>query len=191
MISLAPAFLVSMPQLVDRNFAQTVILLCSHSEQDGAFGLVVNRPATTRGRLMVSLDPPINTDREIEIWLGGPVDPQCSWMLVARAPDDPPGEFSEIAAGDRPIAEGLYLSTSPKLLRRLLEPAPPPRARLIVGYSGWGPGQLEDELADSAWLVSKVDTGLIFDTPPDQMWTTALRRLGTDPAALQSGRGVH
>ncbi len=87
------------------------------------------------------------------------------------------------------IAEGLYLSTSPDLLRRVLEPDPPPRTRLIVGYSGWGPGQLEAELEESAWLLSDVDRDLIFDTPPERMWEAAIRRLGADPAALQMSRG--
>ena len=89
------------------------------------------------------------------------------------------------------IADGLSLSTSPDLLRRLLEPEPPPNARLIVGYSGWGPGQLEAELNASAWLIGDVDRELIFNTPSDRMWETAIRRLGADPATLQMSRGVH
>jgi putative transcriptional regulator len=89
------------------------------------------------------------------------------------------------------IADGLYLSTSPDLLRRLLEPSPPDRTRLIVGYSGWGAGQLELELNESAWLISDVDADLIFNTPPESMWEAAIRRLGADPAALQMSRGVH
>jgi len=184
MTSLAPAFLLSMPQLRDPNFNRTVVLLCKHSE-DGAFGLVVNRPLTTTGRIVVNLDPPISTDREIEVWVGGPVEPQRSWMLavgdIVRSED-----FSGM-----PIAPGLSLTTSPALLRRLLEPEPPPYARLIVGYSGWSPGQLEAELQESAWLVSDVDPQLIFNTPPDRMWEAAIRRLGADPATLQTSRGVH
>ena len=89
------------------------------------------------------------------------------------------------------IADDLYLSTSPDLLRQLLGPAPPPRTRLILGYSGWGPGQLEYELEASAWLMTDVDSDLIFRTPPEQMWEAAIRRLGADPATLQMSRGVH
>jgi putative transcriptional regulator len=96
----------------------------------------------------------------------------------------------ELISGMR-IADGLYLSTSPDLLRRLLEPDPPPRTRLVVGYSGWGPGQLEAELTASAWLMSDIDRELIFSTPPERMWETAIRRLGADPATLQMSRGVH
>ena len=182
--SLAPALLLSMPQMIDPNFSRTVVLLCTHNK-DGAFGLVVNRPIVTSGLVTVNLDPPVATDREMQIWVGGPVSPQQSWLLVGEEPD---------AAGDgrgERIADNLYLSTSPDLLRRLLEPNPPPRARLIVGYSGWAPGQLESELEESAWLISDVDRDLLFKTPPDRLWETAIRRIGADPATLQMSRGVH
>jgi putative transcriptional regulator len=183
--SLAPAFLLSMPQMVDPNFARTVVLLCKHSEE-GAFGLVVNRPMLTSGRVVVNLDPPVSTERELQVWIGGPVEPERSWMLVG---EEPP-EDDESAGGLR-IASGLYLSTSPNLLRRSLDPAPPPRTRLVVGYSGWGPGQLERELTASAWLLSDVDADLVFNTPPECIWEAAIRRLGADPAMLQMSKGVH
>jgi putative transcriptional regulator len=182
--SLAPALLLSMPQLVAPNFNRTVVLLCKHSE-DGAFGLVVNRPLVTSGRVVINTDPPIETERELDVWIGGPVEPHGSWMLVGGEPDE------DEALRGMSIADGLYLSTSPDLLRRLLEPSPPDRTRLIVGYSGWGAGQLELELNESAWLISDVDADLIFNTPPESMWEAAIRRLGADPAALQMSRGVH
>jgi len=181
MRSLAPALLLSMPQMRDPNFARSVVLLCKHNDE-GAFGLVMNRPLVTTGRVVVSLDPPVSTERELEVWIGGPVEPGSSWILVGG----PQEKF-----GGVPIAEGLSLSTSPDLLRRLLEPDPPANTRLIVGYSGWGPGQLEMELEESAWLLSDVDPALLFATPPEQMWEQAIRRLGADPATLQMSRGVH
>ena len=181
--SLAPTFLLSMPQMADPNFARSVVLLCKHNDE-GAFGLVVNRPLVTTGTVIVNLDPPVETERELEIWIGGPVEPQSSWMLV--------GDYEQqTGRGGMHIIEGLYLSTSPERLGRLLEPNPPPRTRLIIGYSGWGPGQLEAELESSAWLMSEVSADLIFSTPPDQMWERAIRRLGADPAALSMSRGVH
>ena len=195
--SLAPALLLSMPQLMDPNFSRTVVLLCKHSE-DGAFGLVVNRPLVTSGRVIVNVDssderlhaePPTEFVREdLQVWIGGPVEPERSWILVGRDPD----ERDDISGvpGVR-VADRLSLSTSPDLLQRLLAPEPPSRARLIVGYSGWGPGQLEAELEASAWLLSDVDGDLIFTTPPERMWEAAIRRLGADPAALQMSRGVH
>jgi len=127
----------------------------------------------------------VSTDRELQVWLGGPVEQQKSWILVGQEPDD-----EEHLTAIR-VAERLYLSTSPDLLRRLLEPSPPPLARLIVGYAGWGPGQLEAELEQSSWLMSDVDRDLIFNTPPENLWEAAIRRLGADPAALQMSRGVH
>jgi putative transcriptional regulator len=182
MNSLAPSLLLSMPQLTDPNFNRTVVLLCKHSDE-GAFGLVVNRPLVTTGRIVVNLDPPVSPERDLQVWVGGPVEPQRSWILVGEEPDDD-------IKGVR-IADAMYLSTSPDLLRRLLEPAPPARARLMVGYSGWGPGQLEAELHASAWLISDVDRDLIFNTPAERMWEAAIRRLGADPASLQTSRGVH
>jgi putative transcriptional regulator len=158
-----------MPQLVDPNFNRTVVLLCKHTDE-GAFGLVVNRPLVT-------------TNRDLEVWVGGPVEQERSWILTADNVDE--------EAPAVPIADGLYLSTSPHLLRRLLAPNPPSNARLIVGYSGWGPGQLEMELNASAWLIGDVDRDLVFNTPADRMWETAIRRLGADPATLQISRGVH
>ena len=182
--SLAPAFLVSMPQLTDPNFNRAVVLLCKHNEE-GAFGLVVNRPLVTTGRVVVNLEPPVSTERELEMWFGGPVEPQSSWMLVGDDMEEP------TSLGGMQIVEGLRLSTSRDRLRRLLEPNSPPRTRLIVGYSGWGPGQLEAELEESAWLLSDVSRELIFGTAPELMWERAIRRLGADPAALQMSRGVH
>jgi putative transcriptional regulator len=181
--SLAPSLLLSMPQLVDPNFSRTVVLLCRHSEE-GALGVVVNRPLVTTGRVTVNLDPPVSTDRELQVWIGGPVEQHRSWVLVGEEPE-------EHDSGGVKVADKLYLSTSPDLLLRLLGPAPPAQARLIVGYSGWAPGQLEAELQASSWLLSDVDYGLIFDTPPEQMWELAIRRLGADPATLQVSRGVH
>jgi len=63
--------------------------------------------------------------------------------------------------------------------------------RMVVGYAGWGPGQLDQEIAASGWLTMDVDPTLIFNTPPDQMWEAALKRLGADPAGLQRSIGVH
>jgi putative transcriptional regulator len=183
MSSLAPALLLSMPQMLDPNFVRTVVLLCKHDE-DGAFGLVVNRPLTTTGHVVVNLDPPVSTERQLKLWIGGPVEPESTWMLVAnRDTDDEPLGKS--------VGSGLALSNAPELLRKMIEPNPPANVRLVVGYSGWGPGQLEAELQESAWLLSEVHPDLIFDTPAEQMWERAIRRLGADPGQLHTSRGVH
>ena len=91
----------------------------------------------------------------------------------------------------RTIVEGIYLSSSPLLLRRVLETRPAPRARILAGYAGWGPGQLDAELERSSWLMSDVSIDLVFDVEPRLMWETALRRIGADPATLQMSHGVH
>jgi putative transcriptional regulator len=179
--SLAPTLLLSMPQLDDPNFRRTVVLLCEHGPE-GAFGLVLNRPTGTPAAEAVQLDPPIAGSSPLRLWEGGPVEPQRGWLLLADRPD---------GADALEIRDGLYLSTSPALLRRLLETIPPPRARVLTGYAGWGPGQLDTELNASAWLISEIEVDLVFDVEPETMWETAIRRLGADPASLQMGHGVH
>jgi putative transcriptional regulator len=176
-----PTLLLSMPQLQDPNFARTVVLLCDYVPE-GAFGLVLNRPTEMAASSMVRLEPPLVAGNQLPLHIGGPVEPGRGWILVADEPPEP--EY-------RTIQAGLYLSTSPMLLRRVLQTSPAPRARVLAGYAGWGPGQLDDELAQSAWLMSDVDLDLVFDVEPAVMWETAIRRLGTDPSGLQSSHGVH
>jgi putative transcriptional regulator len=76
-------------------------------------------------------------------------------------------------------------------VRHTLETSPDPGVRMIVGYAGWGAGQLDGELADSSWLLAPVEPDLIFSTPVDHMWEAAIRRLGADPSMLQGSSGVH
>ena len=178
----APLLLVSMPQMGDPNFAKAVVLLTDYTE-GGAFGLVVNRPMTEPAWTIVKTEPPVRVDPDLKLWIGGPVDPQRTWVLMADAqgPDDE----------QREIVPGVLLSVSQELTLQLLQARPSTRARVIVGYSGWGPGQLDRELAASSWLVTEVDPRLIFGVPPEKMWDEAIRRLGTDPSALQTSSGVH
>src|SRR5438045_1775724 len=115
MSSLAPSLLLSMPQLVDPNFNRTVVLLCKHNEE-GAFGLVLNRPLVTTGRVVVNVQSPggeiagsserMSTDRELQVWVGGPVEPHRSWILVGSSPADHDPEGTGMRIGD-----DLYLST--------------------------------------------------------------------------------
>ena len=178
----APLLLLSMPQMADPNFTRTVILLCDYSE-DGAFGLVVNRQMTDPAWQVIKTKPEVRVNPEVRLWMGGPVDVQRAWVLMsdAQGPDEE----------QREVAPGVLLSVSQDLTLRLLQEPPTARARVIVGYAGWGPGQLDKELTASAWLTTDVDPGLIFGVPPEEMWETAIRRLGADPAALQSSSGVH
>ena len=174
------ALLLSMPQLQDPNFSRTVVLLCDYGPE-GAFGLVLNRPTDMAASAMVRLEPPVAGGNDLPLFIGGPVEPERGWILLGT---EPPTDF-------KLIRDGLYLSTSQALLRDVLEAAPAPRARIIAGYAGWGPGQLDEELAQSSWLMSDVDLELVFDTPAEAMWETAIRRMGADPSMLTTSHGVH
>ena len=178
----APTLLVSMPQLADPNFHQSVILLCEH-DAHGAFGLVLNRRTRTSASSVIRLTPPVEADNGLELWIGGPVEPERGWILMGTEPGDDESFL---------VSDGVYLSTSQDLLRRLLEEPPPPRTRLLTGYAGWSAGQLDAELAASAWLMVEADADFIFTTQADEMWEATIRRLGADPSLLQmGGGGVH
>jgi len=131
----------------------------------------------------VKTEPPVTVDPDLRLWLGGPVDPHQTWVLMA----DSHGHDDD----QREICPGLLLSASKALTMELLQTPPSTRARLVIGYAGWGPGQLDQELASASWLTADVDPALIFNTPADEMWETALRRLGANPAALHAKGGVH
>src|SRR6185295_18143743 len=182
MAGAAPILLLSMPQMADPNFAKTVVLLCDYTD-GGAFGLIVNRQMEEPAWTLIKTEPAVRVDPALRLWVGGPVDPQRTWVLMSEAqgPDDE----------QREICPGVLLSVSRALTLQLLQTPPSSRARVIVGYAMWSPGQLDDEIAASAWLTTDVDPSLIFGVPPEMMWETALRRLGTDPSKLQTSSGVH
>lgn len=179
--SLAPVLLVSMPQLNDANFAKTVILLAEYGAH-GAFGLVLNRRMPEPAQAIITADEPIAIHPKMYLFTGGPVEPTRAWILTAKPELDP--EALEVQSG-------VYLSASPTVVRQTLKASPEPGIRMIVGYAGWGAGQLEGELAQSSWLLAPVEPDLIFSTPVDQMWETAIRRLGAEPSMLQGSTGVH
>ena len=181
-MSLAPCLLLSMPQLTDPNFARSVILLCEHAAE-GAFGLVVNRPSELSAASAIQVEPALDHPNDMPLLIGGPVEPQRGWILTSHAPD---------GVGFRDLGASLFLSASPVLLRRVLTSKPTPRrTHVLAGYAGWGPGQLDAELAESVWLISPVELDLIFEIPANAAWDMAIRRLGADPHLLQMGHGVH
>lgn len=179
--SLAPSLLLAMPQLEDPNFARSVVLLC-REEEDGAMGLILNRRTDTTVSSIVEFDPGLEADNGSLVWMGGPVEPHRGWLLLGYDPGSPDA---------LEVCEGVYLSASMTVLRSMVEEAAHPSSRFLLGYAGWGGGQLEAELAASAWLSVDVTRELIFRTPPEDMWETAIRSLGIDPFSLQTGGGVH
>jgi putative transcriptional regulator len=182
--SLAPTFLVAMPQLIDPNFRRTVVLLIHHDEE-GTFGIVLNRDTEiTAPSLCATLDIAWRGAAAEPIGWGGPVQPQTGWVLFDDESDVGYGEdVKEVDAGVR-------FAGSLDVLRRIAV-APPQRLRLLLGYAGWGPGQLESELAEGAWLLAPVSREVVFDVDTSRMWEHVLRSMGIEPATLIATRGVH
>jgi putative transcriptional regulator len=181
---LAPALLIAMPQLRDPNFARTVVLLCEHGPA-GAMGFVVNRPTETRAADAVAMDPPLAGDSGMHLWTGGPVERHRGFLLLGADPGH--GDSEQ-------ITDGFHLTASLSVLRDLLESTPErlghTRARLLLGYAGWGPGQLDTELAESAWLTAPADPAIVFETPAEAMWETVIRSLGIEPMSLAPAPGI-
>ncbi|MEZ5419581.1 MAG: YqgE/AlgH family protein [Vicinamibacterales bacterium] len=179
--SFEPMLLISMPQLADPNFERSVVLLCDYGP-DGAFGLVVNRPMTQPAHEVIETVPAVSIRDDVYLFTGGPVPSPTAWVLTARPPDG--GTAME-------VADGVYLTTSPTALRDALQSPPTPEVRVVVGYAGWSPGQLDAELAQASWLIAPIGADLIFATEPERMWDDAIQRLGADPAHLHGSPGVH
>ena len=175
---MAPGLLLAMPQLADPNFSRAVVLMIEHGEQ-GSFGLVINHPSPIRAsELLQSLEMHWRGDDAALVWAGGPVSPSTGWVL-----HEPIGIAVANTGGTIEITSTISLSTSPDRLRSR-------NVRLLLGYSGWGPGQLAREMAGGAWLHTAADPKLVFETPPGEMWDAAMRSLGVNPVDLFVGRGV-
>jgi len=182
--SLVPSLLLAMPQLLDPNFERSVILLCEHGEA-GAMGFVVNRPTEFRAADAMQLDPPLQGDSGLCLWTGGPVETHRGFLLLGSTP--------RVDESER-INDDFHLTSSLDVLRSLLEGGPDGedvgRCRLLLGYAGWGPGQLDAELAASSWLSAPADPALVFGSEPMAMWDRAIRGLGVDPMALTPAPGL-
>ena len=152
-MSLAGSFLVARPTLRDPNFAHTVIFLLAHNN-DGAFGLVVNRQAEAEG-----LPWPL--------FVGGPCPAPGLLMLHGQA--EWAGDSSD--SSNQEVAPGIFTGDAACLDRAGQVPPPEtPRFRVFTGYSGWGEGQLDNELAEGAWVSVAANGSLLFDTPPEELW---------------------
>ena len=179
---LAPTLLVAMPQMLDPNFERAVVLLCKHDEE-GALGFIVNRPSEMTTAELLSFEPPLADDRALTIWEGGPVSQERGWLITRVEPE---GESI-------PICEGVWLSSSQAHLRQVLEDEQadlgPESSRLLLGYAGWGPGQLDQELLDSTWLTAPVDPMTLFHGPPETLWERVIRGIGVDPFQITAAPG--
>ena len=183
--SLVGRLLVAMPGISDDRFEHAVILICAH-RPDHAMGLRLDRPAPgiDLKAVLTKLDtlaPDSAADRAVLV--GGPVERERGFVLHT---DDRLAEHASLAFG-----EGLAMTGTREALAAMVDPAMGPRRSvLLLGYAGWGEGQLEDELGENVWLTADADPELIFDPDYDGKWAKALAGLGVDPAQLsgQSGR---
>jgi putative transcriptional regulator len=171
--SLAGRLLVAAPELADPNFARTVVLMVLHNEE-GAFGLVVNRPygMAPLGAFLRGLGKdPGDAEREVEFFYGGPVEPGIGFVVH--------GADYAIEATRNVTAE-LRVTSDPAILRDILDGRGPARPLITLGYAGWGPSQLESELARQDWLTIPAGADLVLALPPARKWRAALDRRGTD-----------
>jgi len=181
-------FLIAMPCMSDRRFARSVIYMCAHSAQ-GAMGLIVNQraPHISFPRLLGQLsitESPANRRRElidVDVHVGGPVETGRGFVLHS----------SDYFAADSTLAinEDVSLTATIDILRAIASGQGPNRAMLALGYAGWRPGQLEDEIQANGWLHCPADLDVLFDRNLDQKYERALSKMGINPSHLVSEAG--
>jgi putative transcriptional regulator len=177
-----PYLLLSAPDLLDPNFARTVVLMGHHSNE-GALGWIVNRVLAKKAAGV--LPPPMNAKvhPDTPLRLGGPVLTD-GLIVVFR------GEAEGIESVE--MAPGLSISAAPEILPKLFGDLPDGEAAaglLVFGYAGWGPGQLEHEMEEGSWLVLPYDETFAFSSDPTDLWEKALARLGVDPGSVVTPPG--
>ena len=187
-IDLTNQFLIAMPGMSSGTFAGTVIYLCEHSEK-GALGLVINKPIDiTLKSLFEKVELSLDRDdlAELPVYFGGPVQTERGFVLHEPLSDE---------SGDSPynsslrIAGGLEMTTSKDVLEAISSGAGPKKVLVTLGYSGWGAGQLEEEMSRNGWINVDAEPGIIFDTPVSQRYGKALSLLGIDASMLSSDAG--
>lgn len=200
-INLAHHFLIAMPGLEDEGFARSVIYLCEHNER-GALGIVINKPSDLKlPTLFAKVDLPLRrldlTDSPV--YEGGPVHTERGFVLHEQQTakeitfvDMKAVPLTANIAGAEPVVEelksfyqssltipgGLEMTTSKDVLEALSSGSGPRKVLISLGYSSWGQGQLESELAENSWLHVAADSAVIFDTPVEQRYSKALALLG-------------
>jgi putative transcriptional regulator len=174
--------LMAMPNMCDPRFDRAVICMCEHSAQ-GAMGLIINQPTNHIAfpELMEQLEIPIPTNcADVSINTGGPMEPTRGFVLhSADYLQDSTLAVSEIAA----------ISATVDILRRLADGSGPRDSLLLLGYAGWGPGQLDVEIQENSWLHVESDADLLFHAAPEMKWSLALTKIGVDISVLSSEAG--
>jgi putative transcriptional regulator len=182
--SLTGRLLVAMPGIGDPRFEHAVILICAHGP-DHAMGLRIDSPAPGVDLKVVldKLDAPAPENAVGRpVLVGGPVERERGFVLHT---DD-----WSVGADTLPFGDGLAMTGTREALAAMTDVvAGPRRSTLLLGYAGWGEGQLEEELAENVWLMSDADLDLIFDGDHDSKWARALARIGVDAGRLSSQGG--
>lgn len=175
-------FLIAMPGLEDYNFSRTVTLICEHNA-DGAMGIVINRPSDIPfSDILAQLDvtgyqPGLE---QHVVYTGGPVQESIGFVI-----HQPTGNWE----ADLQIGPQIGVSASREILISIAEGREPDRWLLALGYAGWGPGQLEQEITQNAWLNGPADSDIIFSLPPEERWMAAAKHLGVDLARMSGDAG--
>ena len=175
--------LLAMPGMGDPRFEKTVILICAHSD-DGAMGLIVNKPAPelSFAGLLDQLNIPRAADgRDIHVHYGGPVERGRGFVLHSR---DYRG-----GAATMQIDARFGMTATLDILEALAKGDGPAHALLALGYSGWGPGQLEAEILSNGWLIADAPADVVFSSDDAGKWAAVLRGMGIDPISLSAAAG--
>jgi putative transcriptional regulator len=175
-------FLIAMPALKDPNFEKSVTYICEHSDE-GAMGIVINNPLNIPVReILEQLDIEENAPGipDNPIYLGGPVNGERGFVL-----HDSDTEWDSTLQ----VKDGISVTTSRDILVSIASGRGPQRNLIALGYAGWGSGQLEQELAENAWLAVPADKAIIFDLPPEERWNAAAAELGIDLSLLSTDTG--
>ena len=182
-LDLTGALLVAMPGMGDPRFDRSVVFVCAHSA-DGAMGLIVNKPAQDMGlgELLDQLDIKGQTAaRLMPVHFGGPVETSRGFVLHST---DYTSRLQTLAVGD-----DFGMTATMDILEAIADGAGPGDALLALGYAGWGPGQLEDEILQNGWLTCEATSEIVFGADADVKWTAALATLGVDALMLSSEAG--
>lgn len=174
--SLAGTFLISTPKMPDPRFEEHVIFICAHNSE-GAMGVAVNRPNSgfSLAEILQGAELPIPDGNLPPVHVGGPVELESAFILYRS---DYETEYK------LQISETVSLTRETRVLEDIANGRGPENYLFILGYTGWGPGQLENELLDNGWLSLPASDNIIFDVADDQKWKAAAMQYGIDIAAF-------